>query len=68
MIFVLSNSQEKELGDVLFLFWRRENAGTQGPRNDWTVLLRVRNLVLLNPPSAPSPRERVWEQEEAHEV
>lgn len=47
--FVLSNSQEKEVGNLLS-FWRKENAGKWGPRDVWAALFDTWSVVLLDPP------------------
>lgn len=38
IVFVLWNSWEKELGNLFFFCWRREDTQMRGSRNIWTVL------------------------------
>ena len=38
IVFVLWNSWEKELGNLFFFCWRREDSEMGGSRNIWTVL------------------------------
>lgn len=48
LVFVLLNSREKELGNLLGFLWRREEAAMRGPRNIWTMLFGKWYLALLN--------------------